>query len=311
MSLSKYDAGRHFLGRDLTDLERRTIDPVPEFPEPPLQLDPEFDPCRKNCLLLTSCYAYQLRHYLKTKPEFVSDYNINIMLVHVMLIGGYQHGMPELFHAVIRESPMVLSHELLGPYKPLDIREQPELKNRVVIFFPPPTNNAVWPISMAFGSLELQRAYRGNRTKEDIWRAFKDGDFDPCFDERWSSEMQWMRKREETSQIKIAEFCERNIKVCKLWFTENHPTYTLLAWVGSEFLRLIGRPCDSEHNIRALPLDALGTWGVHPETKYEFQHFGFTYPMRYQNEDGGLEYYRKLIMDSTKVTVDRAFPIIE
>jgi hypothetical protein len=95
------------------------------------------------------------------------------------------------------------------------------------------------------------------------------------------------------SDIGLSEFIARNFKTHKLFFTENHPTFSIVAWIGSRIMKLLGLVHEEEDHILLHSGDRLGTWNVWPETRYEFDHYGFQYPLRYANTQcwGGVEWY--------------------
>jgi hypothetical protein len=294
MSLAPERVAYHYLGRPPTDHEVCICTPTTSNPEPPIQFDPEFDPAKRTCLLYTSCHAYQLRHYLQTRADFSADFNIHIMLVHVMLLSGMNQQMPALVSAVLPSVEVVLMHDLLGDYDSLNLKYHVKTLPRSVLF-PPPNCNACWPISTLWGSRELEPYFKSGLTPTEVFALLTSGKFNPRFAERMAAELVWLGEREAGCDIRISGFVERHFRTHKLWFTENHPTYNLEAWIASEFLRVIGYSPDDEEAILSLPHDELGTWNHNPETHYEWEHYGFTYPMRYGVDKFGWEHYRDLI----------------
>jgi hypothetical protein len=300
MSIPSERIAYHFLGRDPTEEEKGICCITPDRPEPPLQFDPDFDPSKRDMLLHTACQAYHLRHYLKKHEKFYKDFNIHITLVHVMLLKGMCRTMPELMKVFLSRPDLVITNKLLGEYEPLDISNYRGPDYRRVIKFAPPTCNALWPVAVHWGNKSIDEDLAKGKSRKQILAEFDAGTFNPCFEWRWDWQMARLRTREQDCEIQFADFCERNVSKVKLWFTENHPSHNLMAFIGSEFLRLAGYDHDTEEAILALPSDELGTWNAHPETKYEWEYYKMQYPMKYQDVDGGLEFYRELILGGYK-----------
>ena len=284
----------HYLGREPGPDDLRALAPV----ETALEFSQDFDPRKKDCLLLSACHAIQLRHYLRSRADFCRDYNIHVILAQVVDIRQLSSPMPEVMRRVFSNADVVLCNNFQGArIDALNVVHHPGKSTRRVVVFPPPSNTTWWPIFTESGP-ELKGPAKAGRTREEVWESFLAGTFDCCFEERVAVQKKWSVDRELDADIKLVPFVEHNFRDCKFWFTSNHPTYNLVAWIGSEFMRLMGYQSDSLSRVMGYPTDTLGTWNACPETKYEFDHYGLKYPMRWKDEIGGLGYYRSIIMKS-------------
>lgn len=262
--------------------------------EPVLFFDPEFSISKKNILLITSCHGLQIRHFLSTRAVH-QDYNINLILVHRALLHRVDIRINQLVRNLIQHTSCILSNPLAGDYEPMNFKHLPVPPGCRCYNFVPPNNAALWPVVEHFGERGVTEAMDRGESLERICDNFRNGSFDPLFYSRWAAQIARLKEKESLCDIRISEFCERNVKKCKLWFTENHPTFNLIACISSQFEKLLGIPYTTEEECVWIKSDTLGIWNAHPETSYEFDHYGFEYPMRYENCYGGFQWYLDLI----------------
>ena len=293
--MNQHDIAAHFLGRPVDDADRKVMDRE----GPPLQLDAHFDPRKKHCVLLTACHAIQIRHYLQQRADFMADFNVHVILTQSVCVHHMLHPMPPVLKAVLAQADVILSNRFVcGDYHEfyeLNADKHPGKPTRKSIIYPPPNNSIMWPTCDRFARIELTRPMLAGKTRQQVWESLRDGTFDCCFPEREQLQHEWATEREADADIKLVPFVERNFRDCKLWWTENHCTFNLLAYVGSELLRLLGYKHDTDAQVCAYAPDPLGTWGVWPETHYEWDYYKLRYPMRWANVEGGLVFYRGLI----------------
>jgi hypothetical protein len=151
-----------------------------------------------------------------------------------------------------------------------------------IVTWTPPNFTAFWPVCEHFGHHGVEKLLKDGATKQDIVNAFKLGTFDPCFEVRWKEQIARLENLDLGSDLKISGFVQRNHKKEKMFFTHNHPTYNVVAWIGSQLLKRLGFESQSEEECALIQHDLNGTWNTWPETRYEFDHFGFSYPLRYK-----------------------------
>jgi hypothetical protein len=170
----------------------------------------------------------------------------------------------------------------------------------------------LWPVVEHFGERGVIELLKQGIKPHEIHSKFEHGLFEPYFAQRWEAQIGRLMQREKSFDIGISDFCERNIKECKLWFTENHPTYHLYGWIGSQFLKMLDHSGHSEEECIRLQTDATGSWNAWSETNYEFRHYGFKYPKRYADGYCGRNFYHGVIdriiakFDAAKDVVDNA-----
>lgn len=283
-----------FLRRKPTPEEMSLTQWGPDRGEPVLWFDEDFQAHKQNCCLYTSCHALPLRTYLATQEKFKAKFNVNIILVHRLLLTGLNQIKSPLILAIFRNTSLILSNPFIGQYEPMNLNHFP-VTTGTSFTYVPPNNAALWPVVEHFGERGVVELLAQNISPAQVWRMMEDGRFNPRFDIRWPAQIQRLKDREKSCDIGISGFCERNLRKCKLWFTENHPTYNLIAYIGSQFCRLAGFDPQSEAECAALNPAQCGEWNASPETRYEFGYYGFEYPMSFQNSLGGLPYYKTLI----------------
>jgi hypothetical protein len=208
---------------------------------------------------------------------------------------------------VYHNADVVLGHTLVSDrYARLNAARIPGKIARKCVWFAPPNNSSFWPITDSHNSPELIKAAKAGKTRSEVFKELSSGRFDCIFEERFEANRQWMKDREDEChvdgltecKIGMLDFILEHYRSVKLFFTYTHPTYNLISWLGSEFLKTIGFDGDSIDSVLAAAPDAYGTQGAFPETHYEFSHYRFTYPSRFPKERGGLEYYQEVIQNS-------------
>lgn len=288
-----------FLGRKPSADELRLTRWAEDNGEPVVWFDPDFQPHKQNCCLYTSCHALPLRTYLSKQAEFKQHFNVNIVLVHRLLLTGLSQIQSPLIQAIFKNTSLILSNPFIGQYEPMNLKYFP-IRTGTCFTYVPPNNAALWPVVEHFGERGVVELLHEGKDPEQIWKMLEAGTFNPRFDVRWTAQILRLEEREKSCDIGISGFCRRNLKKCKLWFTENHPTYNLIGYIGSQFCRLAGYRHDPEDVCASLNPAEHGEWNASPETHYEFQHYGFEYPMRFDKSLGGIAYYKSLIHNISK-----------
>lgn len=283
-----------FLGRKPSVEEMGLTQWAADNGEPVVWFDPDFQTHKQNCCLYTSCHALPLRTYLSTQMEFKQKFNVNIVLVHRLLLTGLEQIKSPLIVGIFKNTSLILSNPFIGQYEPMNLKYFP-VNTGTCFTYVPPNNAALWPVVEHFGERGVVELLEQGMNPEQIWQMLEAGTFDSRFDVRWNAQIIRLAEREKSCDIGISGFCRRNLRKCKLWFTENHPTYNLIGYVGSQLCKLAGFVPDSEDACAVLNPAHCGDWNASPETRYEFEHFRFEYPMRFDKSLGGLPYYKTLI----------------
>lgn len=292
---AQHDVAAHYLGRAPDAADCHVLD----VPNAPLQFSPGFDPHKKDCLVVSACHSIQLSHYFRMRQDFMRDYNVHIIQSQSVWAHKMLHPVPAILSRAFAEADVILSHSFLdAEFDGLNHQHHPGKSSRRVVIFPPPNSGVWWPMCDTYSGVELRRPAAAGKSREEVWQSLANGTFDCCFDERTAIQKAYAEKRELDAEIKIQPFVERAFRDCKLWWTENHPTFHLIAWIGSELMRLLGYQQDTDAQIAAYNTEATGQWNAFPETHYEWAHYGFRYPLRWPNLEGGLEYYHRLILKS-------------
>lgn len=251
-------------------------------------------------LLYSSCVAGQVKDYLLSFPEFASKFSVDVLYIHVLELDGCSDLAGSEYERCFRDANFIATNCFTPKWNNIGFERLMQVsgKARTSVFtWPPPNFTALWPVCEHLGTHGVDKMLKSGATRKDIIQAFKNGTFDPCFEARWDEQIGRLVNIDLGCDIKISGFMQRNHKKQKMFFTANHPTFNLVAWIGSQLMTRIGCNGASEDECVTIPHDTLGTWNTWPETKYEFAHYGFEYPMRYEHTEhwGGQEWYHSQI----------------
>lgn len=281
--------------RTATDDEVKMCSRGPHNAEPLIILNDNHDVKKKNLVLYTSCHAIQLAMYFDRYAKVGHLFNIVSLLVHRFLQEHVDPVRTELSRRLIKNACLVMSHPFIGQYEPMNMSYYPDVAGRLHALFPPPNNAAFWPVVQHFGEGGVRYALNNGQTVSSIISDFREGRFQPLFHNRYHKQRERLLTRERDTAIKIVDFMDAYHKRCKLWFTDNHPTFNMMAWIGSRAIAMLGMKPDDEKTCSAYPSDAASSWNAFPETNYEFSYYGFTYPKRYTNVWNGEALYEDWI----------------
>lgn len=260
--------------------------------------DTRFGPDKPRLLLYSSCVAEQVRHWL-ISTRLGETHSIDVLLIHVLECDGVNDIADSPHRSAIERADFIGTNCFSPRWANLGLHRVHELRKPSSKLFTwvPPNFAALWPVVEHFGEHGVMAMIKDGAKCGDIIEAFKTMRFNPMFAQRWTEQTERIAKLESTCDIKLSDFVIRNRTWLKLWFTENHPTYHIVAHIGMQLANLIGEDMRAAEDCASVQHDALGIWNTWPETEYEFNHFGFAYPMRYETTPnwGGLEWYHGLI----------------
>lgn len=257
---------------------------------------------RKTMILYTACTGYQVRAYLQDfRPEIYEEYDIQHILIHALALrcGKPGYVVPELIPALFKTADFVLWNPLGGMIEPLSNQylnrlTKPDCK---LVSYAGPHQGCWWVICQLFGEQSVRRYLDNGLSADDIWGLFKAGTFDPGFEERLKMDMMFQKGYQHGTDSEIYEFIRDNYRRCKMFFTFNHATCHLIACAVDGCLGRAGyERLGLEHAVSVVPADHFMVGHIYPETHYEWDHYKFEYPMRWQQTAlGGIEFYKDLI----------------
>lgn len=234
-----------------------------------------------------------------SKPEVSEHFAIDVILIHVLECDGVSDIADSPYRNVFENASVIVTNCFSPKWANLGLHRVHNLRREgcTVLTWVPPNFAALWPVVDSFGEHGVLAMLKSGARCNDIIEAFKNGSFNPMFGVRMNEQIARLKSLETSCDIKVSDFVERNVKNTKLWFTENHPSYGIVAWIGAQLSKAIGNETDTVESCSSYCHDLLGDWNVWPETHYEFDHFGFSYPIRYATTPhwGGEEWYHSLI----------------
>ena len=263
--------------------------------------EPNWSDSKGTILIYASCHGRTILHYLRNRrPDLCERFNILRLETGPMTI-RMESGMNIFEHEAVKSvfqcADVIFTNNMGARMRHHDLSKVSKLWRQTakVITFVAPNFSAFWPFCYdGYGAqIGLYNVFDRGVSKDAAWQQFVNGDFDPLFPIRWRMEMGRHGDKERYHDIGLSQFILANHKRAKLQMSASHPSFLTCAYIGSEFCGKLGLP---KHSI-----DEILSWnpteeavGGQPETDYEWKHFGFQYPQRHKNDQGGTEYYRKL-----------------
>ncbi len=256
---------------------------------------------RKNLLVYSSCHCEQIDVYLrKYRQDVLEKCYLHMLFTHRQALNR-PHSNNRFVWSLFSEADLVIWN-VLGPKfneQSTDVLGKHLQADAKVVSFVPPCFAAFFAVAEFFGEEGVIEYLVAGRTVENIIALFRDGQFECQFKWRFKDQIDRLAFRERERDVKLSAFVQRHFKQHKLFLTVNHPAFPTLAYLVDECLGILGfKQLGEDHSISREVNEA--NFGAHlPETHYEFEYFGFTYPLRFQNERGGVDaYYSALISDT-------------
>lgn len=263
-----------------------------------------WDQSKPLMVILAACHGRNVVDYFNMKPAFRSLYNIvRLETAPIMLreMKGEDVMTRPSMRRLFQETDVLLTYNMGASHGSFSLERvrvmlRPDCR---VVTFAAPNCSLFWPVSHGYcGILPVMHALDQGKSVEQICADFDAGQFDPLFKLRWRLEMGRIEHRDTTHDVKLGTFITQYHKTYKLFAAISHPTFTTIAWLGAGIMKVLGHASDDAAAVVAYNYAHQEISG-YPETKYEFEHYGFTYPMRHQTTAlGGYDHYHKMIRDS-------------
>lgn len=259
---------------------------------------------RKLMLFYTACNGRQLRDYIMTyRPEIYAEYYLVQVYVHSLVISGFwrkEFEFPELIAELIKNCDVFVYNPIGANYKYYSDQMVLRYLNikATALSYSSQYAGCWWVICPLFGEDCVMSYFDHGMGVEDVWKKLNDGSFDPQFPIRFEKQMAWTKGHESGCDAGAEEFIRDHYKECKMWFTFNHPSYNVVGYICDNLMEKIGfKKLGAEHAI-SLPSERCIVADFFPETHYEFEYYGFKYPLRFPHGHGGMPFLKKCIEDA-------------
>jgi len=266
------------------------------------ELDPRPVEGRKHLVLYTACTGVQIRDYLQRhRPEVFGMYQITHIFAHALSLrsAAVDFKLPEIVPAVFKIADAMIYNPVDAACAQLSDREivrqvKPECK---LASFGGPHQGCWWLICPFFGEEAVIHYLEAGFSAEAIWSKVLEEKFEPEFRRRFENNMAFLKGYQHGTDVRMTEFIADCYQKCKLFFTFNHPSCQLLAFVTDECLGQMGfERKGREHALTQVAADEKMVGEVYPETDYEWDYYGFEYPQRWSDRMGGIHFYHEVIL---------------
>lgn len=240
-------------------------------------------------LFYTSCHAEQMITHLKFyRPDLLEKFQWMILYTHRLLLHRGKFNL-DLIHAIFSKADTIITNPMNPRFEELSTIPLLKYATGHVAKFVPPSVAAFWPVIEYFGEQPVAKAMVKGDSLEKIQSDFSSGKLDCCFEERYGHQLQRLRMREEDCDAKLSSFIEAHLQSHKLFFTTNHPTFTVIAQLMESCLSKLGY--EWKIDPLSVPMNAANFTHHFPETAYEWGYYNFNYPIRWPEDRGGSKFY--------------------
>lgn len=281
---------RLFLGRNPDDKERNDLTTLGLGHDGYLWHDVGAGINRPIMLMYTSCHAEQFLAYLRQyRPEILTAHHVIVLFTHRLLLHRGFFNL-DLVHAIFGSADLLITNPMNPKFEELStVPLLPKCKSTCKIAtFVPPSVAAFWPVVEVFGEEPIAKAMLDGLTVDQAVDSFMQSKMDFLFAYRYQSQMERLKRREQDCDVGISGFIDKHLKTHKMFFTANHPTFNLVGYMVEQLLVKLGfESKGSDDWVLQLPINGAGFSNHYPETAYEWGHYGFQYPIRWEREWGG------------------------
>jgi len=215
-------------------------------------------------------------------------YNLSMVLSHRLQLGRPDTNNSNV-HKAFAEADAIICNILSDKFQEFSTNVlfkncKPDCN---IVSFVPPCCACWWPVAPYWGEEGVVWSMGLGISEEEMIKMFLNGSFYCEFPIRFKDQIDRLAFRERNRDVKISDFIKRHYKDFKMFFTINHPTFNLVAYIVDCCLAELGfKQLGEEHSL-SLPVNHAGFGNHYPETDYEWDFYGFRYPKRYTNELGG------------------------
>lgn len=256
---------------------------------------------RRWLLIYTSCHAEQIAKYIQDfRPDVTDQLDIILLFTHRMQLTG-PSANNRLVWALFSKSDFVIANVLSHKFGVFSTDAlfphcRPDCR---IVSFVPPCCACWWPVASHFGEEPVAAYMDQGLSAEAMTERFRAGTFDSLFAYRYKDQIERLAFRERNRDVKISDFIVRRHKAHKMFFTTNHPTFNLIAYITDECLSRIGFKLHGEDHALSLPVNHAGFGNHWPESDYEWAFYGFEYLKRFDQDYGGPNAYYSALIQRT------------
>ncbi len=268
-----------------------------------LQLDPRIfsEPIgkRKNLLVYSSCHAEQICVYLNAYRQDVMDQ----CYLHMFFSHRATLGAPEsnnrLVHSIFGAADYIIWNDLaenFGCFSTAVLGKHCKTGVQIVSFVPP-SCACFWPICEHHGEIGVVDYLDAGCNVNEIIERFLAGKFNYQYESRFQSQIDRLRYREAHRDVKISSYVLRHLKTHRMFFTYNHPSFHLIAYIVENCLGYLGfKELPEEHSLE-VPQNLAAFGNHYPDHSSSFNFFSFAYPMDFARERGGANIYYPTVIN--------------
>lgn len=231
---------------------------------------------KKLCLIYATCQGRGINTFLQKSAAFQDRYRVEIVENYLAITAGAGILFDVLQQAdLFIYQPVATRH---GIYATDNLRKYLPLQC-VTISFPYIYNDALWPLFEEADKIKgreiiVQLIEKGVSLK-NIVEMFCSGEIDFQFARRFHESMAILRSKEAGTDVKVADFIERNLSRKKIFLTQNHQTSVVYLHCVNQMLDILQLPrLPIPDNLRLNEAALPDCW---PQSPYETQFYGMGY----------------------------------
>lgn len=255
---------------------------------------------RKNLLVYSSCHGEQIDCYLrKYRQDVLDQCYLHILYSHRMALNretSNNRFMQSLFanadfliYNVLSEKFGVFSTNVLLKHMKSDLK---------LCSFVPPSCACWWVLTEHYGEEPVQMAIDEGLKVEEIVALYKASTLDWKFQYRFQTQIDRLRHRERLRDVPLSAYVMRHYKTHRMFFTYNHPSFHVIAYLTDECLGHLGFKQLGEDHSLSVGQNEAKMGNHYPDHSAMWEFYKFEFPMEFQHERGGADaYYPQVIHD--------------
>ena len=226
------------------------------------------------CIIYSNCQGRGVRRFLEKQDNFRADYSIHVINNYTAIAENKELPTELLKKAdLFIYQPIHAKHGIYSSDKVLSLLSE----KCKCISFPYIYNDALWPIfekkGRYVGGNSVICLMKENKSLKYIIDTFMKLEIDFDFTGRFSYSNSILKKKEQVTTVKVADFIKQNFRSRRLFLTCNHPTSYVFAYCVNQILARLGY--DLLENAENLPENIANLPGFWPVSPYDRMFYKF------------------------------------
>ena len=223
---------------------------------------PDWTPGKKLFVIYCACHSIPMIIFWKRWSHLLSQYNW-IAVFGYQLKAGLPDALGSMFLNMFERADVVVYTPMFRnqEFDPFTLRKKYERPGHFWVGFHSPSFEALWPICLGFGDEHIRELLRAGVSRDEIKRRISACTLDCHLPQRFTESVVRLRAKDDEVEIGFADFFLRRYKNHRMFFTHNHPSFSLVAYLCMRIEKSIAgvptelTPLEENFCLHGLPLN--------------------------------------------------------